>query len=298
MSTEIPVEAAVPFEVTDEMLLPEWEAQRGVVAARLKGAGRLSDVDDVMQDVWLSISRSRANYDPGHGPLGGWVNRIAQRRAIDHLKRGMRVLDVQNAAIAEHGREATVPDVAEAIVRQIDSHEELVSTLDLAFEAMDNPVAFERTMSLIIHFDEQVDVAATALGVSPSALRASRRETLRMACVVARALAARREGKTATMRVLLSCLPERHEMDAPAPTDQGAGHTWIHDMTITASMAGGFDRVTPDSLMAVTGLSANTCRQYLAQTRDLLVVARTVIEYGRGRLTADPISSPDPAKEA
>lgn len=298
MSTEVLSEGSAPCPITDEMLLVEWASQRGVVAARLKGAGRLGDVDDVMQEVWLSISHSRGNYDPTQGPLGGWVNRIAQRRAIDHLKKGMRVLDVQNAVFAEQGREATSPDVAEAIVRQIDSHDELLVTLDLACEAMDNRIAFERTMALILHFDEQVDVASTALGVSPSALRASRRETVRMTCVVARALAARREGKPSTMRVLLSCLPDRHEMETAGTAEQGVTRTWIHDMTIAASMAGGFDRVTPEGLMAVTSLSANTCRQYLAQTRDLLVVARTVIEYGRGRLTADPITSPDPAKEA
>jgi RNA polymerase sigma factor (sigma-70 family) len=46
-------------------------------------------VDDVVQEVLLSIHRARATYDPKRS-FTAWLQVIAERRAIDHLRRANR----------------------------------------------------------------------------------------------------------------------------------------------------------------------------------------------------------------
>jgi RNA polymerase sigma-70 factor (ECF subfamily) len=46
-------------------------------------------VDDVVQEVLLSIHRARATYDPARS-FTAWLQVIAERRAIDHLRRANR----------------------------------------------------------------------------------------------------------------------------------------------------------------------------------------------------------------
>ncbi len=45
--------------------------------------------DDVVQDVLMTIHRARATYDPRR-PFDAWLRVIAERRAIDHLRRTRR----------------------------------------------------------------------------------------------------------------------------------------------------------------------------------------------------------------
>jgi RNA polymerase sigma-70 factor (ECF subfamily) len=42
-------------------------------------------VDDVVQDVLMTVHRARQTYDPGRS-FASWLSAIAQRRAIDHLR--------------------------------------------------------------------------------------------------------------------------------------------------------------------------------------------------------------------
>jgi RNA polymerase sigma factor (sigma-70 family) len=46
-------------------------------------------VDDVVQDVLLTVHRARATYDPRR-PFDAWLRVIAERRAIDHLRQARR----------------------------------------------------------------------------------------------------------------------------------------------------------------------------------------------------------------
>jgi RNA polymerase sigma-70 factor (ECF subfamily) len=46
-------------------------------------------VDDVVQDVLLTIHRARQTYDPAR-PFTGWLRTIAERRAVDLLRRAGR----------------------------------------------------------------------------------------------------------------------------------------------------------------------------------------------------------------
>jgi len=46
-------------------------------------------IDDVVQDVLLTVHRVRATYDPARS-FAAWIATIARRRAIDHLRRSGR----------------------------------------------------------------------------------------------------------------------------------------------------------------------------------------------------------------
>jgi len=57
-----------------------------IAAATARRQGVAPDrVDDVVQDVLLTIHRARATYDPSR-PFTPWLRAIAQRRAIDSLR--------------------------------------------------------------------------------------------------------------------------------------------------------------------------------------------------------------------
>lgn len=56
--------------------------------ARRQGVAPES-LDDVVQDVLLTVHRARHTYDPAR-PFDAWLNGIARHRAIDALRRGGR----------------------------------------------------------------------------------------------------------------------------------------------------------------------------------------------------------------
>jgi RNA polymerase sigma factor (sigma-70 family) len=61
-----------------------------VVAGMARAQGvRPEAVDDVVQDVLLTIHRARATYDPAR-PFLPWLRAITQRRAIDGMRRAGR----------------------------------------------------------------------------------------------------------------------------------------------------------------------------------------------------------------
>lgn len=271
--------------VGTEELLERWSAAKPIVRNVLAKAGLVEDTDDVMQELWESLAKSIRNFDPELGQLGAWVGRIAHHRAADHIDKSVRASRLQGRVEmhVETDFSVVVPDSAEDFANREDAHQILRSVLDITQEAMDNQTAFERTMTLILTFDEDVKRAASAMGVSEEALRASRRETMRIASVVGKALELHKQGADTTLRVLIACLP-----DGPAASDKAsASGSWVRHMTHAAARCGGFGNVTPKVLVEVTGWEYNTCRQYLNQTRDLLVIARTVLECGRGRISTE-----------
>ncbi|ACA19380.1 RNA polymerase, sigma-24 subunit, ECF subfamily [Methylobacterium sp. 4-46] len=68
-----------------------------VIAAAARGQGVRGDaVDDVVQDALLTVHRARATYDPAR-PFLPWLRAIAQRRAIDLVRRtGRRPQEVHD----------------------------------------------------------------------------------------------------------------------------------------------------------------------------------------------------------
>ncbi len=100
---------------------------RRVVRHRGVGADR---VDDVIQDVLVTIHRARPTYDPARS-FSAWVCVIAQRRAIDALRRRGRQdrrevhapVDYENhpdpAAGSSHGGVEASADVLRAAVETL-----------------------------------------------------------------------------------------------------------------------------------------------------------------------------------
>ncbi|ACL60205.1 RNA polymerase sigma factor [Methylobacterium nodulans] len=61
-----------------------------VIAALARAQGVRSEaVDDVVQETLLTVHRARATYDPAR-PFLPWLRAIAQRRAVDLLRRASR----------------------------------------------------------------------------------------------------------------------------------------------------------------------------------------------------------------
>ncbi len=60
-----------------------------------------SDIEDVVQDVLLTVHAVRHTYDPGR-PFGPWLVAIANRRIIDRLRREMRARSREVALTTAH----------------------------------------------------------------------------------------------------------------------------------------------------------------------------------------------------
>ena len=82
-------------------------------AARRQGVPA-ERVEDVVQDVLLTVHRASATYDPRR-PFLPWLRAIAQRRAIDALRRGYKQApEVQDEAAAQAVASAA-PDAGEVL---------------------------------------------------------------------------------------------------------------------------------------------------------------------------------------
>lgn len=69
-----------------ELLLDLARVLSGYVQRKV---GRESDVEDIVQEILISIHRSRHTFD-GSRPIGPWIFAIAKRRVVDHLRVGSR----------------------------------------------------------------------------------------------------------------------------------------------------------------------------------------------------------------
>ncbi|HMA72274.1 MAG TPA: sigma-70 family RNA polymerase sigma factor [Xanthobacteraceae bacterium] len=71
---------------------------RAMAARRFK---ELSDAEDAVQDVLLTVHAVRHTYDPGR-PFGPWLVAIANRRIIDRLRRQIRARSREVELSGEH----------------------------------------------------------------------------------------------------------------------------------------------------------------------------------------------------
>ncbi|KAA6432031.1 sigma-70 family RNA polymerase sigma factor [Agrococcus sediminis] len=73
-------------DASPEVLRQAYERWGGLVYALACRAMPAHDAEDVVQQTFVSVWRSRQSYDPASGPLGAWIVTIARRRIADHWK--------------------------------------------------------------------------------------------------------------------------------------------------------------------------------------------------------------------
>lgn len=263
-------------ELDGQVLAEAVQRTRPAVVNALGDQRREGDVEDVLQAAWESAWRARASFDPAKGSsLHAWVVVIAKRRAIDVLRSRSRDLDVQHRAEQESTSRVasmlsiTENDHADETMMSLETRQTLIEILSVVNQVIVNRESTARGLSLLMVFGDDVELASRALGVSMDRLRQARRELVRCCQVVVKAQEAVRQGRPATMRHLIECLPQGDESG-----------NWAGQMGLLVARAGGqLGNVTAGDVMAVTGFSFNTARQYLAQTQHLLRVAATVFNH-------------------
>ncbi len=123
-------------------------------------------VDDVVQEVLLTIHRARATYDPGR-PFLPWLRAIARRRAIDGLRsQGRRAGREIHAPAAYDGAADETPDPAEALDRPRETRR-----LAEAIAAL--PEAQRLSVERLALGGETLEEASAATGRSKVALKVS-----------------------------------------------------------------------------------------------------------------------------
>ena len=244
------------------------------IAAQLGEWSTTDAVEDVAQTTWESAWQNRERFDPMVGAFQGWLVTIARRRSIDYVRTKIRQGKLQRKAEVEAsavGRAApglslTSDDIADDVTESMVAREQINAILSIVQELIYNPDSVARGLSLIMAFNDDIDLAAKSLGLSEDALRRSRRELILCCQVVVKAQHMTASGAVPTLRVLIDCLPDVSE----------AGQ-WTRQLALACAQAGGLEEVRVEDVMDVTGYSYNTARQYLFQTKHLLRVAATVM---------------------
>jgi RNA polymerase sigma factor (sigma-70 family) len=77
---------AFASDASPEVLRQAYERWGGMVYAIACRAMAPHDAEDVVQQTFVSVWRSRGSYDPESGPLGAWIISIARRRIADHYR--------------------------------------------------------------------------------------------------------------------------------------------------------------------------------------------------------------------
>jgi RNA polymerase sigma-70 factor (ECF subfamily) len=249
-----------------------------VIASQLGNFATTDDIADVAQSTWESAWRSRDKFDSSKGTLESWVIAIARRRAIDAFNQKLSQIEGQKAAEqlakagdrSEPGFSVETADPASQVIDSLDASHEVTAILRIVENVIQNPAAIARGLSLILIFDDDIDLAAATLGISHDSLRRSRRELILCCQVVANAreVVWQRRAQPVTLRTLIQCLPEFTE----------AGD-WTRQLAVAVASAGGFEAVTIEHVMDVTGYSYHTARQYLVQSQHLIQVAATAIHH-------------------
>lgn len=78
--------AAFATDPSPEVLRQVYERWGGMIYAIACRAMASHDAEDVVQQTFVSVWRSRDAYDPAAGPLGAWIVTIARRRIADHWR--------------------------------------------------------------------------------------------------------------------------------------------------------------------------------------------------------------------
>ena len=139
---------------------------RALAARRLQNR---SDVEDVVQDVLLTVHAVRHTYDPTR-PFGPWLVAIANRRVIDGLRRRGRVGSHETPLHAEH----------ETFAAPETNYHEAVSDGRALREAVEDlPPGQREAISLLKLNEMSLKEAAAASGMSVAALKVATHRALK-----------------------------------------------------------------------------------------------------------------------
>lgn len=236
------------------------------------------DIDDVKQETWIQINRSLAGLKDTRN-LAGWVYKTARNKAHDHVRK-INAERRKNEHF-EHmstGREQSPVSLdIEDFSHNVDSRQtasEMLSELMPRVESlMANRVTCARAVELITRYYDDVADAARAMAVSESVVRDARREFVRCALTISRALELRAEHPVLTRGILLECMP----------SGVGESGTWIREIMEHILNLGGPAKATVAQLMERTGKQANTVRQYKAEAEHLASVVATIFAESNDR---------------
>jgi len=156
---------------TDPRALKDcYAALSPMVLAYLRKFVPRDEAEDVLQQVFLDVWRSRASFDPERR-LEPWVLRIAHRRAVDHLRRQSRSPDDPQVELPDD-----VADLDRASARFADRFADAVLVRD-ALETL--PAEQRETLVLAYYGDFTQSQIAGRLGVPLGTVKARSSRGLR-----------------------------------------------------------------------------------------------------------------------
>lgn len=124
---------------------------------------RPQDIDDTVQEIFLSIHAIRHTYDPDR-PLQPWINVIAERRIADRLRRLYR----------ERSRETELPENADETFAADDANMTTEASLDMraVYRALEQlPPGQRQAISLVKIKGLSLRDAAAVTGQSEGAVK-------------------------------------------------------------------------------------------------------------------------------
>ena len=257
-------------QLPDEETLARAVMQAKSAVSSVLGSNFRDMLDDVLQETWIATKKSLGGFN-GES-LQAWVNTIARRRALDAVQKAGRQrthqdkFELESTSRYKSSLTLVAEDFAEMIVEQHAAAAEVGNLLEYVESFIQNQATCARALALITTYGDRVDMAAQAMTMSRDALRSCRREFVRCAVVVSKAMDARAQGLKPSMDVLIDCLP-----------GEGDSGEWVASFVADVVACGGFSNPDIGQLMERTGKSHNTVRQYVKDAQWLLRIAVTVL---------------------
>lgn len=138
---------------------------------RMLGASHASAAEDLHQEVWLSVSRHAAAFDPRKATFAPWLFAIARNKVWDYFRKQQRVVAISGL----DDLAMTVPDPGSTPLDEVETRE-LALTVVAAVEML--PLAQRETFVLFadagLSLEEVADATHVGVETAKSRLRYAR----------------------------------------------------------------------------------------------------------------------------